>query len=123
MDLNKHEQQDFVDYWNKYADKAVLTMLYSWPWTGQTEPFRAPCPKIVDEMFFIVDGRATLCCWDFQERGVIGDVKTHTVEEIWLGAVNQNYRGLLNEGKRDDILLCSRCDAYKSYDFSQWKGY
>lgn len=123
MDLNKHEQEDFLNYWNKYADQATITELYTWPWMGQKEPFRAPCPKIIDEMFFVVDGRATLCCWDFQERGVIGDIREQTVEEIWRGAINQKYRALLNDGKRDEIHLCSRCDAYKNYDFSDWQGY
>ncbi len=123
MDFNKHEQEKFVDYWSEYADKASITELYTWPWMGQTESFRAPCPKIVDEMFFIVDGRAVLCCWDFQERGVIGDINDQTVKEIWRGAQIQNYKQLLNEGKRDQIELCSRCDAYKNYDFSNWKGY
>jgi hypothetical protein len=123
LDDNKHEQKNFLDYWNEYADKATITALYNWPWMGQTEPFRAPCPKIKQEMFFVVDGRATLCCWDFQERGVIGDINSQTVEEIWLGAVNQQYRSMLSEGRRDEIVLCSRCDAYKTYDFSQWTGY
>ncbi|KPK93651.1 hypothetical protein AMJ80_05835 [bacterium SM23_31] len=123
MDTNKHEQEDFLNYWNKYAGRVTITDLYTWPWTGQKEPFRAPCPKIVNEMFFIVDGRAVLCCWDFHERGVVGDIKEHTVEEIWLGETNRKYRSLLNEGKRDEIYLCSRCDAYKRYDFSDWNGY
>ena len=123
MKENKHEQEDFVSYWKNYADEATITELYNWPWMGQTEPARVPCLKIVDEMFFIVDGRATLCCWDFQEKAVVGDIRERTVEEIWLGAVNQNYRDLLQEGKRDDIDLCSRCDTYKNHDFSDWKGY
>jgi len=123
MDYNRHEHQGFLDYWNKYADKATITQLYTWPWMGQTEPFRAPCLKIIDEMFFIVDGRASLCCWDFMERGIVGDINDNTVEEIWLGELNQKYRKYLDKGERDKILLCSKCDAYKHYDFSDWKGY
>jgi radical SAM protein with 4Fe4S-binding SPASM domain len=123
LDLNKHEQQDYLNYWNKHADIATITPLYSWPWTGQTEPYNAPCPKIVDEMFFIVDGRAVLCCWDFHERGVVGDIKEQSVEEIWLGGQNQEFRSILDTGQRDKIELCSRCDAYKNYDFSGWKSY
>ncbi len=123
IEFNKHEQEQFVTYWNKYADQATITELYTWPWMGQTESVNLPCPKVVDEMFFIVDGRAVLCCWDFQERGIIGDIKEQTIDEIWSGSVIQRYKQLLNEGKRDEIVLCSRCDAYKNYDFSNWKGY
>lgn len=71
----------------------------------------------------MVDGRAVLCCWDAFGRGIIGDVNHQSVEEIWLGNANQKFRQLLNNGERDKILLCSRCDAFKKYDFSKWTGY
>ncbi|MCP4725232.1 MAG: radical SAM protein [bacterium] len=123
LECNKAEQKDYLEFWNKHADKASITDLYSWPWTGQTEPFKAPCPKIRTELFFMVNGNAALCCWDTHEKGIIGNVKELTIEEIWLGEVNQKYRSLLNKGERDKILLCSKCDAYEKYDFSNWQGY
>jgi hypothetical protein len=123
LEITRHEQKDFVDFWSQHADEATITLLYSWPWSGQTDCFRAPCPKIKSEMFFMVDGRAVLCCWDAFARGIIGDVHNQTVEEIWLGDLNQKYRGLLDRGQRDKIHLCSKCDAFKGYDFSKWVGY
>lgn len=123
LDFSRGEQQAFIDFWKQHADEATITSLYAWPWSGQTEPFRAPCPKIRSEMFFMVDGQAVLCCWDAFGRGIVGDVKTQTVEEIWLGQRNQECRSLLARGERDKIHLCSRCDAFKDYDFSTWPGY
>jgi sulfatase maturation enzyme AslB (radical SAM superfamily) len=123
LDFARHEQNDFVNYWKQYAHEVTITQLYTWPWDGQIEPFRAPCPKIKSEMFFMSDGCAVLCCWDAFARGVIGDVKRQTVEEIWLGDINQQYRNLLGKGERDKIHLCSKCDAFKKYDFSKWTGY
>jgi len=123
IDVNKHEQQEFVEFWSKYADKATITQLYDWPWSGQTEAFPAPCPKIYEEMYFYVDGKAVLCCWDAYGRGIVGDANVNTVEQIWLGETNQKYRQLLNNGERNKIDLCSRCDAFKNYNFDNWKGY
>lgn len=123
LPANKSEQQAFLDFWGVRMDCAQIVPLYSWPWTGQISPYLKPCPKIREEMFFFVDGRATLCCWDNWERGVTGDIHYASVEEIWLGTLNQSYRRLLNEGKRDQILLCSRCDGFQKFDFSQWQGY
>jgi hypothetical protein len=123
LDITRSEQKDFVDFWSQHADEATITQLYNWPWSGQTDCLRAPCPKIKSEMFFMVDGRAVLCCWDAFGRGVVGDVSTQSVEEIWLGNPNQQYRELLDRGERDKIHLCSRCDAFKGYDFSKWTGY
>lgn len=123
MDITRPEQNDFLEFWRQYADEATITQLYDWPWTVQTGCLYAPCPKIKNEMFFMSDGRAVLCCWDAFARGIIGDVNTQSVEEIWLGNINQKFRQLLDKGERDKILLCSRCDAFKNYNFSNWEGY
>src|SRR5512145_1574742 len=123
LDITRNEQEAFVAFWKQHADEATITQLYDWPWSGQTDCIKAPCPKIKNEMFFMRDGRAVLCCWDAFARGVVGDVTRQTVEEIWLGNPNQQYREMLNRGERNKIHLCSRCDAFKNYDFSKWTGY
>ena len=78
-----------------------------------------PCLKILDEMFFYTNGNATICCWDVHERAVIGNVHEQTIEEIWQGYAARHLRALLDDGRRDLIHLCSRCNAYKGYDFSK----
>ena len=123
LDVNKHEQNDFINFWSKYADKVAITELYVWPWSGQNGFFPAPCPKIREDMFFYTDGTAVLCCWDAFGRSNLGNIKEQSLEEIWLGEINQQNRRYLNEGQRNKIKLCSRCDAFKKYDFSNWKGY
>ncbi|MGD1959432.1 MAG: radical SAM/SPASM domain-containing protein [Fulvivirga sp.] len=123
MDFNKHEREDFLKFWNEHADEAIITDLYEWPWTGQTTFEPKPCLKVVEEMFFMTDGQATLCCWDSHERGIIGDIRTHSVEEIWLGVKMQQYKQWLSKGERGNILLCSKCDAYKNHDFTDFEGY
>ncbi|MFC1563021.1 radical SAM/SPASM domain-containing protein [candidate division KSB1 bacterium] len=123
MDTNRHEQKDFLEYWGERADNAVIVPLYRWPWTGQERPVMKPCPKIREEMFFMTDGTAVLCCWDNLKKGVIGNIKESTVKEIWNGELNRKYRNLINEGRRDEVLLCSKCDGYDHYDFSNWKSY
>ena len=123
MDFNRHEHQDFMKFWKEHVDESIVTTYYDWPWTGQTTFEPKPCPKVQHEMFFMSDGQATLCCWDAHERGIVGDVKENTVEEIWQGAIMQKYKKWLNHGERGKIELCSRCTAYHDYDFSEWSGY
>ncbi|MDH3198109.1 MAG: radical SAM protein [Candidatus Krumholzibacteria bacterium] len=117
MDYNKHEQEAFVEFWTKAGAEALVTDLYLWPWEPGVQPVQKPCKKVLDEMFIYVNGKATLCCWDSHERGVVGDVTREHVLEVWNGAVNQHYRSLLAEGRRAEILLCSRCEAYKHHYF------
>lgn len=114
----EEEQIEYKAYWESRNATAVeFTQLYSYPWEGQTASLELPCIKIIDEMFFFVNGQATLCCWDTEERGVVGDVHDQDVLAIWNGETMNHHRQLLDQGKRSQILLCSRCDAYKKLDF------
>ncbi len=115
----EEEQKAFKDKWSKFATSVLITDLYRYPWEGQTEPLLKPCLKIRKEMFFYVDGRATLCCWDTNERCIIGDIKKEKAMDIWNGEVLKDLRKKLDQGERDKVLLCSRCDAYKNVDFEQ----
>lgn len=123
LEANKHEQQDYIDYWSKYADSVKITELYDWPWSGQETFHPAPCPKVKNEMFFMSDGRAAICCWDAFGKTIIGNVNEKTVEEIWLGEPLKTYKDYLSRGERGKMELCSKCDAFKNYDFSNWEGY
>lgn len=113
------EQIEFKKYWGDLGVPVVITNLYSYPWELQIEVVKKPCLKILDQMFIYVNGEVTLCCWDSAERAVVGDIQKQNTLDIWNGEILGRYRALLAEGKRDQILLCSRCDAYKSVDFSK----
>lgn len=117
----EEEQKDFKKYWTAHKPSSILfTDLYRYPWEGQTKALALPCLKIQDEMFFYVDGRATLCCWDSKERQIVGDVAKEHVLDIWKGETMKHCRELLDEGRRSEINLCSRCDAYENFDFDAY---
>lgn len=122
MDYNKHEQEPFVDFWTKAGAEAIVTDFYNWPWEPEVKPVQLPCKKVISEMFFYVNGKATLCCWDSHERAVVGDVTKDHVLDIWNGAVNRHYRDLLAQGRRKEILLCSKCEAYKHVHFEGFES-
>jgi radical SAM protein with 4Fe4S-binding SPASM domain len=119
---NEHEMDDYVAFWQPQCSDVVLTELYEWPWMGQTaaDVPRKPCLKILDELFVYANGNVTICCWDVHERAVIGNVHAQTIEEIWTGYAANHFRALLDDGRRDLLHLCSRCNAYKDYDFSRF---
>ncbi|MFH1754619.1 MAG: radical SAM/SPASM domain-containing protein [Candidatus Latescibacterota bacterium] len=117
-DDTRGEIEAFREFWRKAGAEPVITPLYRWPWEPGVTMVPLPCLKVLKEMFICADGRATLCCWDTRQRSVIGDVTQEHTLEVWNGELNQRYRRLLSQGKRDQILLCSRCDAYKDYPFA-----
>ncbi len=120
----ENEQIKFKEYWEKHQpDNIIFTDLYSYPWEEQSGPTNLPCLKIEKELFFYVDGTATLCCWDSIGRQIIGDIKTENALDIWNGVEMNRCRNLLDKGEREKLNLCSRCDAYTGTDFSEWAGF
>jgi cyclic pyranopterin phosphate synthase len=119
---NRHEIEAYRDYWGPRCSEVLVTQMYQWPWTGQKpeDVVLKPCLKVLDELFFYTDGNATICCWDVHEKAVIGNVLEQTVQEIWESYAASCLRAVLNDGRRDLIHLCSRCNAYQDYDFSRF---
>lgn len=121
---NRHEIQAYREFWGPRCSQVVITELYQWPWTGQRreDMVRKPCLKILDELFFYSNGNATLCCWDVHERAVMGNVNEQSVQEIWNSYAARLLRALLDDGRRDLLHLCSRCDAYGKFDFDRFRN-
>ena len=121
---NAHEIADYRAFWEPRCTEVVVTELYQWPWTGQRrrDVVKKPCLKVLDEMFFYSNGNATICCWDVHERAVIGNVDEQSVLDIWGGYVANQMRALLDDGRRDLLTLCSRCNAYEGFDFDQFEN-
>ncbi len=121
---NTHEVRAYREFWEPKCSEVVVTKLYQWPWTGQkpADVVLKPCLKILDEMFFYSNGNATICCWDVHEKAVIGNVNRQSVQEIWDGYAAQCLRAVLDDGRRDLIHLCSRCNAYGDFDFGKFSA-
>ena len=119
---NKHEVAAYKDFWGPRCSEVLITHMYQWPWTGQKrqDVVLKPCLKVLDEMFFYTNGNATICCWDVHERAVVGNVNEQSVSEIWESHAARCMRATLDDGRRDLLNLCSRCNAYQDYDFSRF---
>jgi len=119
---NKHEVEAYKDFWGPRCSEVLITHMYQWPWTGQKrqDVVLKPCLKVLDEMFFYTNGNATICCWDVHERAVVGNVNEQSVSEIWESYAARCMRATLDDGRRDLLNLCSRCNAYQDYDFSRF---
>lgn len=120
---NEHELDAYREFWEPLCSSVVITEMYQWPWTGQKpeDVVQKPCLKVLDELFVYANGNVTVCCWDVHERAVVGNVLEQSVEDIWTGYATNHLRALLDDGRRDLIHLCSRCNAYKGYDFSRFE--
>jgi MoaA/NifB/PqqE/SkfB family radical SAM enzyme len=109
---NSAEEQAFIAHWKAKADKIHITDLHNWAGTLNHESdVRYPCYRPWLTFTVLWDGRVSLCCADFDGKEVLGDLRTHTIKEIWN---NPAYRAVrqahLDHGGPS---ICQSCDLPK----------
>lgn len=114
------EEEAFVAKWLGRADKIHVTALHNWAGTlhGRSD-VRFPCYRQWLTFTVLWDGRVALCCADFDGRVVLGDVRTHSIREIWNAEPYRKARSehLLNGGPD----ICRTCDLPRK-DSPLWIG-
>lgn len=74
--------------------------------------YRIPCPLIFSTMTINVDGKVNLCCIDYADREIMGDLRKESIYEVWNGKMEQ-YRLLHMKNKAVSIPLCKECSLYR----------
>lgn len=71
------------------------------------------CVLPFKELNIWADGKAVLCCEDWNEQHVIGDLNTQHLRDIWRGPEMTEVRRKHIAGEGHCVDLCSRCNAWK----------
>jgi MoaA/NifB/PqqE/SkfB family radical SAM enzyme len=109
---NSVEEGAFIDHWRKRADKIHITDLHNWAGTlNQESNVNFPCYRPWLTFTVLWDGRVSLCCADFDGREILGDLRHHTIREIWNSEPFRNTRRAhLDHGGPS---VCQSCDLPK----------
>jgi MoaA/NifB/PqqE/SkfB family radical SAM enzyme len=106
------EEQAFIERWGKLADKIHITDLHNWAGTLNAESsVNYPCYRPWLTLTVLWDGRVSLCCADFDGREILGDLRTHSIVDVWN---NDRFRDVrrahLDHGGPS---ICQSCDLPK----------
>jgi MoaA/NifB/PqqE/SkfB family radical SAM enzyme len=109
---NSAEERAFIERWGPRADKIHITDLHNWAGTLNRESdVRFPCYRAWLTFTVLWDGRVSLCCADFDGRHVLGDLRTHSIAEVWNAEPYRATRRIhLEEG---GPAICQSCDLPK----------
>ena len=109
---NSEDEHAFIEHWRTKADKIHITDLHNWAGTlNQKSDVNYPCYRPWLTFTALWDGRVSLCCADFDGRTILGDLRTHTISEIWN---SDTYRALRREHlKSGGPAICRSCDLPK----------
>jgi radical SAM protein with 4Fe4S-binding SPASM domain len=68
-----------------------------------------PCDIPFNNQHFTYDGKATLCCRDYNEEIVVGDIMTSSLKEIWDGEEAEKVREQHRKPETLNIKACQNC--------------
>jgi len=121
---NAHEATPFVEKWtgkvdfvgfggfsNRAGSLGGFGDASKW---DQNHGARASCCVLpFRELDIWSDGKAVLCCEDWNEEHVVGDLRQQTLREIWHGPELARARRLHARGRGDGIPICAKCNLWR----------
>jgi radical SAM family protein/iron-sulfur cluster protein len=112
-DTSLPEQDRFVAFCRELSVRPMISGLFNYKGdipSGLPVP-SYPCEHI-DRLDILSDGKVTLCCQDHEGEYSWGDLRTHSVLEVYRGTVARRYRDTLRAGRRREIDPCNRCNLF-----------
>lgn len=84
-----------------------------------------PCYLPFYKMFIDSDGDVIVCSNDWKRDGVVGNILSQSLQDIWLGDKIKNYRSELENGNRKSCEPCKYCNIngimFGEDSFNTWK--
>lgn len=120
--LSEEDKIRFYDVFGDIADGISLEHIMScWPEFevegvnqeygiyGQDIKEVMVCPYVFYSLSINTTGVASACFLDWQRKLLIGDAKTKSVRDIWLGEKLRNYQKMFLTKKRKEHPVCKDC--------------
>ena len=122
---NEGEQEDFKKFWTGKADKIIIsfddnrndTSKFSFA-DRSVKPY--PCLRLWTEIVVMSDGRAVLCCIDYDGSVVVGDFNNQSLKEIWNSDKISKIRKKHLTYAADEIPICKKCAHPFRMNITSW---
>jgi len=93
--------------------RAVIVSLHNYKGDINSE---RPVPQFpcyfVNDLDILWDGNTALCCMDHDGDYSWGDVKTHSVLEVFNSPTAKRYRQKMRDDKRSELTPCNECNMF-----------
>ena len=115
LEENRERIGQWVEYWQGTADHLEVWRPHNWitakEYRGNHGLRLASCGRPASGPLQVqVDGTMNVCCFDYNGRLEIGDLKTQSFSEILAGPELLRIRDLHRRGKADRLKPCAVCD-------------
>jgi hypothetical protein len=93
--------------------RAVIVSLHNYKGDIASE---RPVPQFpcyfVNDLDILYDGNTALCCMDHDGEYSWGDVKQHSVLEVFNSPVARRYRQMMRDDRRGELTPCNECNMF-----------
>ncbi len=115
MKENEHQMRNFIDLYGNRADAVSVWKPHNW---GDGRSFRQPlntkkmtCKRpSIGPIQVQWDGLVVPCCFDYDSRIVLGDLKTQTLRDVLRGKAYNDLREAHEKGDFSAYPFCDVCD-------------
>ena len=107
--FGKYMASENMNFWvinGLSPDNSYFKTTFPYPNLIRSE---VPCHLPFTSQYFTYDGKATLCCRDYNEEIVVGDIKTSSLKEIWDGEEAEKVREQHRNPETLNINACQNC--------------
>jgi len=121
---NQGETLSYIKKWKDKVDNISVSFIHNW--TGDIDSGeilrggrRDPCRLLWTDMVISWNGDVPLCCNDYENKVILGNIKTQSIEEIWGGEKLRQIRDFHRKGEFEKIPICRNCE-YNYHHKSPW---
>ena len=119
---DRADLERFRNQWAGVADSLGVKELHNWGSALVTlgespRPEKLVCPFMFYELFVKANGDVTVCCVDWANELIVGNVNDSSLVEIWRGPRLAELRAVHLAGRRSSLNACRECNVpYSSPD-------
>lgn len=120
-DIEKEEIENFREKWTGIADEVQVTGIHTWSGaieglkcTDEQTDRRFPCAILWYALAINSNGKVSICNFDWNYEGVVGNVQENEIVEIWNSEAIKKIRRSQLEGIWDEPKVCEKCVGWVS---------
>jgi len=117
MPRTEGQEEAYRKKWLPYVDEVAFLPLQNFDESLVEEvDLREgrPCDRLFYQIVVTVNKNVVLCCSDYNELFILGNLGDHTLRDLWFGGKMGAVRRLHLEGRSAEVPLCRAC-TYRTY--------
>lgn len=115
---NKDQVKDFIRKWEKHG-QIWISNTHNWSGKAKIKVKNGsfikrvdPCRLLWTELVVSWNGQVPLCCIDYDDKMVLGNLKNGSITDVWCGEKLEKYRKLHLARDFDKMPICRTCTCY-----------